>query len=129
MKVPSSRRRLCARLSLIHLALLLGIQTLDAGSATWKLDPTSGDWDHSSSWSPETVPHLAGDIATFDLSNQTTVKVSADVYSSYELDSIVFNRDAPAYTIFVHRVGPFRFSGAGTVNASVIRQTIVTLSG
>ena len=43
---------------LIILSLALAIDA-HAGSATWNLNPASGDWDTASNWTPNTVPNGA----------------------------------------------------------------------
>jgi hypothetical protein len=49
-----------------------------AGSATWDLNPGSGDWNTAANWTPMTVPNGASDTATFSLSNTTNVSISAN---------------------------------------------------
>ena len=61
-----------------------------AGSATWNLNPTSGEWNTAANWTPATVPDDPSDVATFGLSNQTSVVLNANV----ELDQIVFDAGA-----------------------------------
>jgi hypothetical protein len=61
-----------------------------AGSATWNLNPTSGEWNTAANWTPATVPDGPSDVATFGLSNQTSVVLNANV----ELDQIVFDTGA-----------------------------------
>ena len=73
--------------------LMLGTQTSQAGSATWKTSPASGDWDTASNWTPATVPNGPSDTATFASSNVRNVAVSADTVVS----DIAFN--ASAFTI------------------------------
>ena len=67
--------------------VFLSLHSTQAGSATWKLDPASSDWNTATNWSPETVPNGPADIATFALSNMASVGLSADA----SVDSIVFN--------------------------------------
>jgi hypothetical protein len=78
--------RLTAPLGLIQLPLLFILQTAFADSATWKLNPTSGDWNTATNWTPETVPNGPSDTATFATSNTTEVSFSATV----EVNGIVF---------------------------------------
>ena len=61
-----------------------------AGSATWNLNPTSGEWNTAANWTPATVPDGPSDVARFGLSNQTSVVLNANV----ELDQIVFDAGA-----------------------------------
>ena len=51
---------------------LLAAQSF-AGSATWNLNPTSGDWNTAENWTPNTVPNSTTDIATFGASSVTEV--------------------------------------------------------
>ncbi len=51
--------------------LLSAASTAFAGSATWNLNPTSGDWNTAANWTPATVPNGPADTATFDISNTT----------------------------------------------------------
>ena len=59
-----------------------------AGSATWDLNPTSGDWNTAANWTPMNVPNGPRDIATFALSNTTNVSISANT----EINRIIFTR-------------------------------------
>ena len=51
------------------LILMLCIHASDAGSATWKRNARSGDWNTKTNWTPAHVPNASADTATFDLSN------------------------------------------------------------
>src|SRR5689334_15295646 len=95
-----------------------------AGSATWNLNPTSGDWNTAANWMPATVPNGKADAATFDLSNITDVTVSD--YTA--VDGIVFNHGASAFRITVGPIYTLTFEGAGIVNNSGIQQTFVSPS-
>src|SRR5207249_11358407 len=112
-------RNITTKTSLL-LALLFGLtsQSLQAGSATWNLNPTSGDWNTAVNWTPNTVPNGPDDTATFDISNQTALSFSADT----EVNEIVFNLGAEAYTITVPGKHLTTISGAGIVNNSGVRQ-------
>jgi polyisoprenoid-binding protein YceI len=61
---------------LLALLSLFAIQPSQAGSATWKLDPATSDWNTSTNWTPVTVPNGPSDVATFATSNQTAVSLS-----------------------------------------------------
>ena len=85
-----------------------------AGSATWDQNPTSGDWNTAANWTPETVPGESTDVATFDVSNVTTISVMTE----FNLGGIVFNPGASAYTIAINEnnpVGYIAFYGAGSL--------------
>ncbi|MBA3830496.1 MAG: autotransporter-associated beta strand repeat-containing protein [Chthoniobacterales bacterium] len=107
------------------LLLISSRSTTFAGSATWQLSPASGDWNTAANWMPNTVPDGPTDIATFDVSNTTSVSLSGTA----EVDSIVFNPGASAFTI---TAGTFKFynaitfSGTGIVNNSGTTQNFVT---
>jgi len=59
------------------------------------MNPISSDWNTAANWTPPTVPNASHDIATFSLSNQTSVfSISANI----RVDSMVFDPDASAYT-------------------------------
>src|SRR6266446_8720407 len=66
-----------------------------AGSATWDLNPGSGDWNTAGNWTPMTVPNASTDTATFGLSNITNVSLSANS----EVNGIIFDPGASVYTI------------------------------
>jgi hypothetical protein len=36
----------------LGLILRMSVVSSDAGSATWKLNPASGDWDSAANWTP-----------------------------------------------------------------------------
>ena len=95
-----------------------------AGSATWSMNPTSGDWNTASNWTPPTVPNGPTDTATFDVSDTTDVTLSA---SSTQVAEIVFNSGASGFNITTapgstgHSV-TFTISGVGVVNNSGVTQ-------
>ena len=101
--------------------LLLSIQSGRAGSATWNMNPTSGDWNTASNWTPNTVPNGPSDLATFDASNITTASISADT----EVNGIMFNPTGSAFTITVGSTSQLTLSGLGITNDSGVTQTIV----
>ena len=81
-------------LVLLSLALAFHAQ---AGGATWNLNPTSSDWNTAANWTPATVPNGSGDIASFGVSNQATVILSADT----DVNSIIYNDGASSYNTTV----------------------------
>jgi len=100
-----------------------------AGSATWNLNPTSSDWYTITNWTPATVPNAPGDVATFSVSNQTTVTVTG---VEIALDSMVFKPGANAFTFTFPEILPLTgitFSGSGIVNNSGVLQTFATDMG
>src|SRR5450432_37469 len=95
--------------------LLLSIQSSRAGSATWNLNPTSGDWNTATNWMPSTVPNGPADTATFDVSNTTSV----NLFAKTEVNGIVFNPGASAFTIVSdvdYFGGSLTISGVGITN-------------
>ncbi len=76
-----------ASCSVILAALtLLFIRNAVASSATWKINPESGDWNNADNWSPGGPPNGANDVATFDFSTTTALLLSANT----EINAIVF---------------------------------------
>jgi len=92
-----------------------------AGSATWNLNPTSHDWNTAANWTPNTVPNDPSDIATFDVSNTTSISGTNEI----DLAEIIFNPAASAFTITVRYPG-LNFYGAGITNNSGVVQTLGT---
>jgi len=95
-----------------------------AGSATWNLNPTSGDWNTAGNWTPATVPNGPSDVASFGSSNTTTVTVPTAI----TVDSVVFNPGAVTFSITPSSgtiLSPLTLSGAGVVNNSGFFQSFV----
>jgi len=80
-----------------------------AASATWNLNPSNGDWNTAGNWTPATVPNGSTDTATFDVSNQTSLTLSANT----EVNGIVFNAGASAFTIALSGGLTLTLSGTG----------------
>jgi hypothetical protein len=98
------------------------LSALYAARATWNLNPTSGYWNTATNWTPATVPNGPADVATFAVSNQTAVSLSADT----TLDSIVFNPGASAFTISViEPPATLTIDGVGIVNNSGVVQNFL----
>jgi autotransporter-associated beta strand protein len=102
------------------LLLILAHQPAHAGSATWSLDPLTGDWNTAANWTPNTVPNGPDDEATFTVSHTTDVFVSAPT----ELASWTFNSDASPYFTTVNGTILVTLSGSGIANNSQVEQTI-----
>jgi autotransporter-associated beta strand protein len=117
-----SHLRLRARIFLlapVFLWLLLSPEgTALAGSATWNLNPTSGDWNTAANWMPNTVPNGPDDIATFAASSQTDISVSGAI----EVNGITFVPGASDFTINVVESVVLTISGTGITNNSGITQ-------
>jgi len=97
--------------------------TAPAASATWSLNPSSGDWNTATNWTPPTVPNGPSDTATFGVSNTTDVSLS----SGAEVSSIVFNAGASPFTITASPAGPLVVSGGGVTNNSPTTQNFIAL--
>lgn len=94
-----------------------------AGSATWKTNSTSGDWNNPANWTPRTVPNGASDIATFDSSTITAISFSSGAI----VGGLIFNPGASPFTISVYGPGipNLMFFGNGVTNNSGMTQQIV----
>jgi autotransporter-associated beta strand protein len=119
--------RLCPPVYLVSTAiliLLLAARTTGFGdSATWNLNPGSGLWNTATNWTPVTVPNGPNDIATFGVSNTTSIE--NDTLHDIEVNAIVFSAGASAFTITFGNSSFFedyRISGAGITNNSGITQ-------
>jgi autotransporter-associated beta strand protein len=104
------------------LALTLSTARSYAGSATWNLNPTSGDWNTAVNWTPPTVPNGSGDTATFSVSNVTNISLSAQT----TLDGIVYEPGSSAFTINVSAPRKLTFVGVGITNNSGTVQNFAT---
>jgi len=96
-----------------------------AGSATWNLNPGSGDWNTAGNWTPMTVPNGPGNIATFGLSNSTDLSIS----SNTEVNSMVFNPVASAFAITVNPSLTLTISGAGITNPGITQNFVTAANG
>lgn len=113
-------------LCLVSIAFLPTLATVHAGSATWNLNPTTGDWNVATNWTPATVPNGVSDIATFGMSNTTHVSLSATT----DLDSIIFENTASVYSFMVNPPATaLTFYGAGVMNNSGLVQNISASEG
>src|SRR5262249_49303882 len=107
------------------LLFVLAVQSSHAGSATWNLNPTSGDWNTAANWTPATVPNSSSDTATFGSSTVTAISTSAHT----PLNGIVFSPGASAFTITASALAypnnKVAISGTGIINNSGITQNFV----
>src|SRR6266487_2520397 len=95
-------------------------------SATWDLNPGSGDWNTAANWTPMTVPNGPADIATFALSNTTNVSISENT----EVNGITFTAAATnPYTITASAAFTLFISGTGITNNSGSTQHFMTAVG
>jgi Passenger-associated-transport-repeat/VPDSG-CTERM motif len=94
-----------------------------ADSATWDLNPGSGDWNTAANWTPMTVPNASTDTAIFDLSHRSNISVSADT----QVNSIVFDSGATSpFTITASPGFTLTLSGTGITNNSGTTQNFAT---
>jgi autotransporter-associated beta strand protein len=107
--------------SLLAFLLTFIVASSNAGSATWNLNPASGDWNTATNWTPSTVPNGPADTATFSLSDTTAVSLSA----SAEVNSIVFSAEASAFTITTSSMFSLDISGTGITNCSGLTQNFI----
>ncbi|HEY1771551.1 MAG TPA: hypothetical protein VGG02_14970 [Chthoniobacterales bacterium] len=80
------------------------------------MSPATNDWNTATNWTPETVPDEPTDVATFDVSNITTVSMSNYV----TIGAIVFDANANGYNIIAHGA----LEGMGVVNDSAVTQNV-----
>jgi autotransporter-associated beta strand protein len=125
---PPAVLRLRPRAIALTAVILLSLaarSTTFAGSATWDLNPGTSNWNTDSNWTPNTgYPNGSSDVATFDLSNQTSIGVSAFT----TVAEIVFNSGASAFTITVGSTDLI-ISGTGITNNSGTTQNFEISGG
>ena len=90
-----------------------------AGSATWNLSPTSGDWTTAANWTPGTIPNGSSDVATFASSSKTAISINSIV----EVSEIVYSPGASAFT--TTSLSNLTISGPGITNNSGIIQNFL----
>lgn len=113
------------RLTALLATTILLPYTLHADSAIWQLAPATNDWNTAGNWSAGGVPNSDADVATFDFSVITDVSLAANT----QVDSIVFNAGASAFTITAVQASKLGFSGAGITNNSSLAQNFVAAGG
>src|SRR6266481_6372710 len=103
--------------------LLSTASSSSAGSATWKASAANDEWFNVNNWVQGTIPNAPGDTATFGSSNRTSI----DIAFSVEVNGIVFNPGASAFTIASNPAGvpEITISGVGITNNSGIVQHFV----
>jgi hypothetical protein len=113
------------RAGLLGLLLFVSfsLHTAQGGSATWDLNPTTGDWNTAANWMPATVPNGEADTATFAVSNTTAVSIPTTV----EINGIVFNPSGSAFTITPSVSLGLIISGTGITNNSGLVQKFATI--
>ena len=132
--LPSLNKLIAAAIGAV---LLLSLSTIaQAGSATWDLNPASGDWNTAANWTPMTVPNGFSHTARFGLSNTTSVLISSP--SATQFDTVAGITFTPAATnpftitaLAGNSPSPINLyiSGGGIINNSGITQNFVTTVG
>ena len=127
-----------ASLSLL-IACLLPFSAAHAGSATWKPNATSNDWNTAENWTPPTIPSTETDVATFAVSNTTTVlcgDAPGGGGTTTVIGDIIFAAGSSAYTITVTPVSDNVFpsiievhGGGITNNSGVVQNLVAANSG
>ena len=115
-----------ARLPAFLASIFLASPAARAGSATWQLDPPANIWNSASDWMPNTVPNGPNDVATFAISNQTDVSITAPI----NISQLVFASGASAFTITAEPISQaggenLLLSGEGIMNNSGLTQNFV----
>ena len=105
---------------LISLILTVAVDAY-ADSATWLLNAGDGNWNNASHWIPATVPNGPDDTATFDVSSTLIPSIFADT----EVNSIVFDSKASAFTITATPGFALTISGEGITNNSAREQNFL----
>ena len=112
-------------LALVYLCFVAAIgvsNSVRAGSATWDLNPASGDWNNAANWTPATVPDGSADTATFAVSSTTAISISANTI----VDGITFAPGASSFTITASPFFALTIRGVGITNNSGTTQEFVS---
>jgi autotransporter-associated beta strand protein len=111
----------CLVLAAVALLLAWASPVSHAATSTWLSSSLGNDWNNSADWLSNTIPNGPGQIATFGISNNTFLAVTANT----EVDSIIFNSGASSYTITSASNVTLEIDGAGIINNSGTTQTFV----
>lgn len=113
----------CVPAFLFAVAIALFPSLASAGSAAWNFPGGATDWNTDANWTPATGhPNGPTDVATFNLSLSTALSLSA----ATEVNGIVFNNSASAFTITANPDFTLTISGVGISNNSGLTQNFVT---
>ncbi|MBA3960610.1 MAG: autotransporter-associated beta strand repeat-containing protein [Chthoniobacterales bacterium] len=93
-------------------------------SGTWKPNPATGDWNTPTNWLSGVVPDSPFSVATFDASSISSVSLSAPI----EIDSIVFDSGASAYTITVSPTKSLTIDGEVLNDSGLSQQFVIAAS-
>src|SRR3954469_2455352 len=95
--------------AMLCIALTFVTSSAFAGTATWQLNPGSGDWNTATNWTPNTVPNGPADQAIFLQSNVTAISLSSNV----EVDSMGFASPGSSFTFTINPDLQLTLSGGG----------------
>ena len=112
------------RLSLVSLVSLLSLSTALGDSATWRVDPLNGDWNLADNWTPATVPDGPTNAARFQASDITQISVNSQI----EVDRVVFDSGAGAYSFTIEHFQWLILNGKGIINLSDEMQQFFVLN-
>src|SRR2546430_2756369 len=104
--------------------LLSTVSSSFAGSATWLTNPATGNWNTAANWTAGGPPNGSADTATFASSNIIGISLSGGPFT--EVNGIVFNGGASAFTTTANPGVSLLISGVGITNNSGIAQNFVT---
>ena len=113
-----------APIAAVFMVLLAVRSTTFAGSATWLANPATAHWNAAANWTAGGPPNGPSDTATFDVSTITRVFIAVDT----EVNGIVFNAGASAFTIAARSARTLTISGTGITNNSGLEQRFVANS-
>lgn len=108
--------------ALVCLFLSVANYNLLAGSATWLANPANGNWNNAANWTAGGPPNGSTDLATFAMSNQTSISLSATT----EVTGINFGAGANNFNVNIAPNLTLTVSGSGITNSSGVTQNFVT---
>jgi hypothetical protein len=120
-----ARRRFIRSLFFVQMilaSLVPAVHRTYAGSATWSLNPTSGNWNKATNWTPATVPNGPNDTASFEVFSTTNVSLLGTTL----VEGIVFDAGASAFTVATTPGRGLTISASGITNNSGVTQNFVT---
>jgi autotransporter-associated beta strand protein len=115
----------------VAVVLVAGCFSSLAGNATWNSNPANNLWGDATNWTPATEPDGENDVATFGVSNVTSLILTApyETFSDVELGDLVFQSGASPYMLTIRPVvgadSILDFYGSGVTNNSLVSQTLV----
>ncbi len=92
-----------------------------AGSATWLASPPGNNWNSAANWTAGGPPNGSSDTASFSVSNQTALSITATT----QLSGITFLANASPYTITINAPLQATINGTGVTNNSSSSQNVI----